>query len=170
MYDGLPQAETAKRGVDGYAIEGLSTGETPEQFAKVIDAVLSTVPSSKPRWLQCSCGPEQVLDMVAAGVDLFDGLYPVVMAEMGHALMFSFADCTAPTDGAGSSGSTTQGARPLMKTNLWDSAHCEELVPLKPSCTCVACKHCRMHTFASVAAKNAPVLICAKSCEVPRLV
>ena len=74
--------ETAKRDVDGFAIEGLATGESPEQLAALVGTVLGAVPSSKPRWLQCACGPEEVLAMVDAGIDLFDGLYPITVRHI----------------------------------------------------------------------------------------
>jgi queuine tRNA-ribosyltransferase len=61
---------------DGYAIGGLSVGETKQQMAVALDTALSELPAQKIRYMMGVGTPEDLLAATAAGVDLFDCVIP----------------------------------------------------------------------------------------------
>lgn len=60
----------------GYAIGGLSVGEPPEQMYEIIEAVTPAMPADKPRYLMGVGRPEDLLEGIKRGVDLFDCVMP----------------------------------------------------------------------------------------------
>jgi queuine tRNA-ribosyltransferase len=69
----------------GYAIGGLSVGETPEQMRQVLQAVVPAMPPDKPRYLMGVGRPEDLLDAIALGVDMFDCVLPTRNGRNGWA-------------------------------------------------------------------------------------
>ncbi len=69
----------------GYAIGGLSVGETPEQMQQVLQAVVPAMPTDKPRYLMGVGRPEDILDAIALGVDMFDCVLPTRNGRNGWA-------------------------------------------------------------------------------------
>ncbi len=63
-------------GFDGYAIGGLSVGESHDEMAAILPAITSVLPSDKPRYLMGVGMPRDILMAVLAGVDLFDCVLP----------------------------------------------------------------------------------------------
>ena len=61
---------------DGYAIGGLSTGETKQQMATALDACVDHLPSDKIRYMMGVGMPEDLLAATAQGVDMFDCVIP----------------------------------------------------------------------------------------------
>lgn len=61
---------------DGYALGGLSVGEAPSQMYQVVRAVCPALPADRPRYLMGVGRPEDILEAVAAGVDMFDCVLP----------------------------------------------------------------------------------------------
>ncbi|MCS7304734.1 MAG: tRNA guanosine(34) transglycosylase Tgt [Thermoguttaceae bacterium] len=70
---------------DGYAIGGLSVGETPEQMRQVLQVVVPAMPADKPRYLMGVGRPEDILDAIALGVDMFDCVLPTRNGRNGWA-------------------------------------------------------------------------------------
>ncbi len=60
----------------GYAIGGLSVGETAEQMYAMVDVVAEVLPAHKPRYLMGVGTPENLLENVARGIDMFDCVMP----------------------------------------------------------------------------------------------
>jgi len=124
--------ESAQRlvevGFDGYAIGGLSVGEPPEQMYETLDFTVPELPKEKPRYLMGVGRPEDLLEGIARGVDLFD--------------------CVMPTrNGRNATAFTRQG-----KLKLRNAAHARDTRPLDEECACLACKHSRgyiRHLFQS---------------------
>ncbi|MGA2031700.1 MAG: tRNA guanosine(34) transglycosylase Tgt [Thermoguttaceae bacterium] len=56
----------------GYAVGGLSVGEKPDEMYRVLDAVVSELPADRPRYLMGVGRPEDLLEAVRRGIDLFD--------------------------------------------------------------------------------------------------
>lgn len=109
--------ELAKLNFPGYAIGGLSVGETPEAMYAVLDAVMPAMPTDKPRYLMGVGRPIDLLEAIRRGVDLFD--------------------CVLPTrNGRNAQAFTDQG--PIRLRNNKFQLDRE---PLDPSCPCPACKH-----------------------------
>lgn len=71
-------------GFDGYAIGGLSVGEPKDEMQKVLDHLVENMPSDKPRYLMGVGTPEDLLDGVMAGIDMFDCVMPTRNARNGH--------------------------------------------------------------------------------------
>ena len=104
-------------GFDGYAIGGLSVGETHEEMAEILPEVTSCLPTDKPRYLMGVGMPRDILAAVRAGVDMFD--------------------CVLPTrNGRNSFAFTASG--PLRMRN---EVHRLADEPLERGCDCEACQH-----------------------------
>ncbi len=70
-------------GFDGYAIGGLSVGEPKEEMIKVLDHLKSRMPDNKPRCLMGVGTPEDIVEAVRRGVDMFDCVMPTRNARNG---------------------------------------------------------------------------------------
>jgi len=71
-------------GFDGYAIGGLSVGEPKEEMIKVLDHLAHKMPQDKPRYLMGVGKPEDLVEGVRRGVDMFDCVMPTRNARNGH--------------------------------------------------------------------------------------
>jgi queuine tRNA-ribosyltransferase len=71
-------------GFDGYAIGGLSVGETEEERIMILDQLQSQMPPDKPRYLMGVGRPEDIVEAVYRGVDMFDCVLPTRNARNGH--------------------------------------------------------------------------------------
>ncbi|GHT09768.1 queuine tRNA-ribosyltransferase [Bacteroidia bacterium] len=67
----------------GYAIGGLAVGEPAEQMYQMIEVVNAVLPASKPRYLMGVGTPENLLEAIARGVDMFDCVMPTRNARNG---------------------------------------------------------------------------------------
>ncbi|MHB1592019.1 MAG: tRNA guanosine(34) transglycosylase Tgt [Sulfuricella sp.] len=70
-------------GFDGYAIGGLSVGEPKEDMLRILDHVAPRMPADKPRYLMGVGTPEDIVDAVSRGVDMFDCVMPTRNARNG---------------------------------------------------------------------------------------
>jgi queuine tRNA-ribosyltransferase len=102
----------------GYAIGGLSVGETKEQMYATLDITVPELPVNRPRYLMGVGAPEDLLEGVARGVDLFD--------------------CVLPTRVARNGGLFTRRGR----INLRNAQYAADPLPIEPGCGCYACQHC----------------------------
>jgi queuine tRNA-ribosyltransferase len=102
---------------DGYAIGGLSVGETKEQMHAVLEVLDPLLPADQPRYLMGVGTPEDLVECVARGVDMFDCVLPTRMARNGGAL-------------------TRSG-----RLNLRNARFADDPAPLEPGCTCYTCTH-----------------------------
>jgi queuine tRNA-ribosyltransferase len=102
---------------DGYAIGGLSVGESKEQMHSVLELCDGLLPSDRPRYLMGVGTPEDLVECVARGVDMFDCVLPTRAARNGAAL-------------------TRNG-----RINLRNARFADDPAPLEPGCTCYACTH-----------------------------
>jgi queuine tRNA-ribosyltransferase len=71
-------------GFDGYAVGGLSVGEPRELMLRVLDGLQPFMPEDKPRYLMGVGKPEDIVDAVCRGVDMFDCVMPTRNARNGH--------------------------------------------------------------------------------------
>ena len=76
--------EIAELDLDGYAIGGLSVGESAEEMYRIIDAVEPFMPADKPRYLMGVGTPLNILEGVYRGVDFFDCVLPLRNAQHGN--------------------------------------------------------------------------------------
>lgn len=79
-------ARTVELEFDGYAIGGLSVGETLDEMLPALTAALSALPPDRPRYLMGVGDPVSMIEAVALGVDMFDCVLPTRLARHGTAL------------------------------------------------------------------------------------
>jgi queuine tRNA-ribosyltransferase len=99
----------------GYALGGISVGESPEEMRLAVEVAAPLLPSGKPRYVMGVGGPSDIADMVASGADLFD--------------------CVMPTRHARNASLFTRAGLLHMK-NL-DRAR--DFAPVEEGCPCYAC-------------------------------
>jgi len=94
-------------GFDGYAIGGLSVGEPHEERIRVLDTLDPVMPADKPRYLMGVGTPEDIVEAVRRGVDMFDCVMPTRNARNAHLFTSTgtirlrnarFRDDTGPVD------------------------------------------------------------------------
>ncbi|MEC9484310.1 MAG: tRNA guanosine(34) transglycosylase Tgt [Candidatus Izemoplasma sp.] len=73
-------------GFDGYSIGGLSVGETKAEMYTVLDALKDDMPKDKPRYLMGVGTPDDLIEGVIRGVDMFDCVNPTRLARHGSAM------------------------------------------------------------------------------------
>ncbi len=112
-------------GFDGYAVGGLSVGETKEQMHAVLEVLDPLLPASQPRYLMGVGTPGDLVECVARGVDMFDCVLPTRMARNGGTLT------RTPGLGASKPG----------RLNLRNARFADDPAPLEPGCTCYTCTH-----------------------------
>lgn len=71
-------------GFDGYAIGGLAVGEDSEERLLILDATVPLLPATAPRYLMGVGKPEDIVEAVRRGVDMFDCVLPTRNARNGH--------------------------------------------------------------------------------------
>jgi queuine tRNA-ribosyltransferase len=111
----LSAQATVEVGFDGYAIGGLSVGETREEMLPALAAAIEHLPPDQPRYLMGVGDPASIVEAVGLGVDLFDCVLPTRHARHGTVL-------------------TSQGR--LAIKNL---AYERDEGPLDPTCRCWVC-------------------------------
>ncbi len=104
-------------GFDGYAIGGLSVGEPKEEMIKVLDYLPNKMPHDKPRYLMGVGKPEDIVEGIRRGVDMFDCVMPTRNARNGHYFV---------TDGL---------------VRIRNSKYRHDQSPLDPHCDCYTCKN-----------------------------
>ena len=101
----------------GYAIGGLSVGETKAEMHAALDATTPLLPQHKPRYLMGVGSPEDLFEGVARGIDLFDCVLPTRIARNGAVF-------------------TRRG-----RLNLRNARHAEAPRPIEEGCAYYTCQH-----------------------------
>jgi queuine tRNA-ribosyltransferase len=101
----------------GYAIGGLSVGETKAEMHAILDVVTPALPHDKPRYLMGVGAPEDLVNGVKRGIDIFDCVLPTRLGRNGAALV--------------------RGGR----LNLRNARYSRDAAPIEMGCTCYACGH-----------------------------
>ena len=76
--------ELVNIGFDGFAIGGLSVGEPKEDMLRILQHTAPQMPQDKPRYLMGVGTPEDLVDAVSQGIDMFDCVMPTRNARNGH--------------------------------------------------------------------------------------
>src|SRR5512140_124029 len=76
-------AELERIGLDGYAIGGLSVGEPKEDMRRILAHTAAQLPADQPRYLMGVGTPEDLVESVMAGIDMFDCVLPTRNARNG---------------------------------------------------------------------------------------
>jgi queuine tRNA-ribosyltransferase len=107
---------TAEIGFDGYAVGGLSVGEEKSVMWRVVSALVPEMPVNQPRYLMGVGTPEDLVEAVSHGVDMFDCVLPSRNGRTGQAF-------------------TSRG-----KMNLKNARWAQDTKPLDESCRCSVCR------------------------------
>ena len=101
----------------GYAIGGLSLGEPKEVTWNIIEETVALLPKDKPRYLMGVGSPEDIIEAVSRGIDMFDSALPTRVARNGALF-------------------TRQG-----RVNIENSIYRKMAEPVDPNCICYTCKN-----------------------------
>ena len=102
---------------NGYAVGGLSVGEPADMMLNVAGSTLPVLPAGKPRYIMGVGTPENIIELVALGADMFDCVLPTRNARNGQ--MFTQAGTI----------------------NISNSRYKDDTDPLEPDCRCYTCRN-----------------------------
>ncbi len=108
--------KTVEVGFEGYAIGGLSVGEPPEVMHEVVAHTAPFLPDTCPRYLMGVGTPEDLVEAVARGIDMFDCVLPTRNARNGQLF-------------------TSRG-----RLNIKNARYAEDDGPADPDCSCYTCR------------------------------
>ena len=101
----------------GYAVGGLSVGETPAEMYAVLDVTCPLLPTQRPRYLMGVGRPEDILESVRRGIDLFDCVLPTRLARHKSAM-------------------TDNG-----RMNMMNAQYAHDERPISETCQCYTCQN-----------------------------
>jgi len=104
-------------GFDGYALGGLSVGEPKDDMLRILDAIAPELPADRPRYLMGVGKPEDLVEAVRRGIDMFDCVLPTRNARNGW--LFTH-------DG---------------QVKIRNSRYALDTGPIDPLCGCYTCRH-----------------------------
>ncbi|WP_422667089.1 tRNA guanosine(34) transglycosylase Tgt [Buchnera aphidicola] len=109
--------ELIKIGFDGYALGGLAVGESKQEMYNLLDHICPQMPKNKPRYLMGVGKPEDLIEAVQRGIDMFDCVIPTRNARNGYLFV-------------------THG---IIK--IRNAKYKYDLLPLDEKCYCYTCKN-----------------------------
>jgi queuine tRNA-ribosyltransferase len=101
----------------GYAIGGLSVGEPKDLMAEMLEVTVPLMPEHKPRYLMGVGSPEDLVEGVWRGIDMFDCVLPTRIARHGTVLL------------------------PEGKLTVRNAAFARDFSPIQDGCDCYTCRH-----------------------------
>ena len=110
-------AELLETGFDGYALGGLSVGESAEVMYQVMEWSLPLLPADRPRYVMGVGTPVDIVEAVGRGIDMFDCVMPTRNARNG-VLFTSFG-----------------------RISIKQARYTDDRDPIDPACSCYTCSH-----------------------------
>jgi queuine tRNA-ribosyltransferase len=113
---------------DGYAIGGLAVGEPQKEMYKTLDYIVPKLPEEKPHYLMGVGQPEEIVEIVRQGIDMFDCVLPTRNAR--HGLIYIF-----------------KGKGKDFRAGFYETLHItnekfkKDFSPLDKNCSCPTCKN-----------------------------
>ena len=104
-------------GFDGYAVGGLAVGEPAHEREQTLEAICPQLPDDKPRYLMGVGKPEDIVEAVARGIDMFDCVMPTRNARNGHYFTH------------------------FGQVRIRNARYEKDLSPIEPGCACYTCSH-----------------------------
>jgi queuine tRNA-ribosyltransferase len=102
---------------DGFAIGGLSVGEAKDKMYETVEFTTPLMPADKPKYLMGVGKPDDLIECIARGVDMFDCVIPTRNARNGQCF-------------------TSEGV-----VNIRNAVFAEDMAPIDPNCGCYTCKN-----------------------------
>lgn len=104
-------------GFDGYALGGLSVGEPKQEMLRILDELPPLMPADKPRYVMGVGTPQDLVEAVRRGVDMFDCVLPTRNARNGHLFVHG------------------------GEIRIRNAQYRDDTRPLDPQCACYTCRH-----------------------------
>ena len=104
-------------GFDGYALGGLSVGETRAEREQALDYITPEMPADRPRYLMGVGTPQDIVEAVRRGIDMFDCVLPTRNARNGHLFV------------------------PEGVIRIRNARHRDDTSPVEADCTCATCRN-----------------------------
>jgi len=104
-------------GFDGYAVGGLTIGEPKEEMFRILNYTAPLIPKNKPRYMMGLGSPEDILESISLGIDIFDSAFPTRNARHRTVL-------------------TSHGSFEITKKKYSD-----DFSPVDEGCRCCTCKN-----------------------------
>lgn len=123
----------------GYAIGGLSVGESKEDMFRILDHVTPLLPREKPRYLMGVGAPDDLVECVARGIDIFDCVLPTRLARNGSVF------------------------NPHGRLNLRNACYKDDSRPIQKDCSCYACTHFSRAYIRHLVTRNEILGLCLTS-------
>ncbi|XP_019404328.1 PREDICTED: queuine tRNA-ribosyltransferase accessory subunit 2 isoform X2 [Crocodylus porosus] len=151
--------ETAKRAVGGFLLDGFQGhAMAKETKLSLMEAVTAELPEDKPRLIHGIGKPDEVLECIERGVDIFESAFPYQVTERGCALSFSYDYQPDPeaavlkqnwTEDAGGNGSkkdkdeTSKADLEMTSFEIFlkDKRYQDDFGPLVQGCSCYCCQN-----------------------------
>ena len=105
-------------GFPGHAIGGLSVGETKSEMHAVLDILDAILPQDKPRYLMGVGTPDDLINCIARGIDIFDSVFPTRLARHNTAML-----------------------RTGTRLNIMNAAYAQDPMPIDETCDCYTCQN-----------------------------
>ena len=118
---------------DGYALGGLSVGESKQDMYRILNNITYKMPADKPRYLMGVGTPENIVKGVLSGIDMFDCVIPSRNARNGYLF-------------------TTQGV-----VRIRNSKYKNNLLPVDQKCVCYTCSNYTLSYLHHLDKKNDPL-------------
>lgn len=112
---------------DGFAVGGLAVGEPREDMYRVLEAITPLLPADKPRYLMGVGKPQEIVQAVRSGIDMFDCVIPTRHARHGQVFVFRNRQNLLADDF-------------YQTMNLGNEQYLTDLQPIDKDCTCSTCK------------------------------
>jgi queuine tRNA-ribosyltransferase len=134
---------------DGYAVGGLAVGEPAEEMYRVLDYTVPLLPEKKPRYLMGVGYPEQIVEAVKRGIDMFDCVIPT--REGRHGRLFVWRNVIARSGATKQSRGKNphllplgkgegEGVRSFYETlTITNAKFRSDTGPVDPTCDCQLC-------------------------------
>lgn len=149
--------ETALRPVAGFVLDALGYPQMDSSTRfKLVETVLKELPESKPRLLPGAHKPDDILQALEMGIDVFDSSYPYEVTQRGCALVFPFdatlkansssvtesTDSSHPEQSSNEDDSSTKSGDidPRFELDLSEKRFAEDFSPVVSGCECYCCK------------------------------
>lgn len=127
MEIGFSNGKRGARDWGGYAIGGLAVGESAKEMYQILDFIIPQIPEEKPHYLMGVGYPEQIVEAVKRGVDMFDCVIPTRHARHGDLFVRR--------------GNELRGSKFYKIISIGKGQHSSDLSPLDKKCDCYACRN-----------------------------
>jgi queuine tRNA-ribosyltransferase len=136
---------------DGYAVGGLAVGEPVEEMYEVLDYTVPALPSKKPRYLMGVGKPEQIVEAVKRGIDMFDCVIPTRNAR--HGLLYKYRRNNKKVKIVG------RQDKFYEEIHIKKSQYARDIKPIDEHCDCYTCTHFSRAYLRHLFASNDPLAL-----------